>query len=212
MEELQIENWIESSQHHQKNGHKFQFFRDQLYLIFMTFFLLINTSPNFLMMTFWIKLCNSLTCILFSKIQTIEPHYSRPAKMVGSPPLFLNIKTTNHDDALDKKKLPSHWLCIWKVCQPFKRGRPSSRLSDTDAKRRCGYPSNEICFDKDALYTLSGRIGKVVASNAVGWKVESRLWLSCTDLYYARGAQGVLPTRVGVRPVNWIYHLWRHSL
>ena len=27
--------------------------------------------------------------------------------------------------------------------------------------------------------------------------VRSRLWLSCTDLYYARGAQGVLPMWVG---------------
>ena len=36
----------------------------------MTFFLLINTSPIFSMMIFWIKLCNSLTCILFSKTST----------------------------------------------------------------------------------------------------------------------------------------------
>ena len=28
-------------------------------------------------------------------------------------------------------------------------------------------------------------------------KIESLLWVSCIDLYYARGAQGVLPTRVG---------------
>ena len=68
--ELQIENWIESGQHHQKNGHKFLFFPDQLYLILMPFFLLINTSPNFLIMTFWIKLCNSPTFIFFSKIST----------------------------------------------------------------------------------------------------------------------------------------------
>ena len=45
--------------------------------------------------------------------------------------------------------------------------------------------------------TLSSRIGKVVASHAEGCKIESQLWLSCTDLYYARGAQGVLPIRVG---------------
>ena len=44
-------------------------FHHQLYLILMTFFLFINTSPNFLM-TFLIKLCNTLTCILFSKIST----------------------------------------------------------------------------------------------------------------------------------------------
>ena len=61
-----------------------------------------------------------------------------------------------------------------------------------------------------SIYILSGRIGKVVASHAEGCKgckIESRLWLSCTDLYYARGAQGVLPMRVGVRPVNSIYRL-----
>ena len=45
--------------------------------------------------------------------------------------------------------------------------------------------------------TLSGRICKVVASHAEGCKIESLLWLSCTDLYYARGAQGVLLMRVG---------------
>ena len=43
-------------------------------------------------------------------------------------------------------------------------------------------------------YTLSGRIGKVVASHAV---VARSILLRCTDLYYARGAQGVLPMRVG---------------
>ena len=39
-------------------------------------------------------------------------------------------------------------------------------------------------------YTLSGRIGKVVA-------VARSIPLRCTDLYYAWGAQGVLPMRVG---------------
>ena len=48
-----------------------------------------------------------------------------------------------------------------------------------------------------AHYTLSGRVGKVVASHAEGCKIQSRLGLSCTDLYYARGAQGVQPMRVG---------------
>ena len=43
---------------------------------------------------------------------------------------------------------------------------------------------------------MSGSIGKVVASHAVGCKIKSRLWLSCTDLNYARGAQRVLPKRV----------------
>ena len=41
-----------------------------------------------------------------------------------------------------------------------------------------------------------------------GCTFESR-WGS-TDVFYARGAQGVLTMRVGVRPVYWIYHLWRH--
>ena len=40
-------------------------------------------------------------------------------------------------------------------------------------------------------------LARVVASHADGCKVESRLWLSCTDLYYARGAQGIVPMRVG---------------
>ena len=43
-------------------------------------------------------------------------------------------------------------------------------------------------------HTLSGRIGKVVASHAA---VARSIPLGCTDLYYARGAQGVLPMRVG---------------
>ena len=43
-------------------------------------------------------------------------------------------------------------------------------------------------------YTLSGRIGKVVASHAA---VARSIPLRCTDLYYARGAQGVVPMRVG---------------
>ena len=44
---------------------------------------------------------------------------------------------------------------------------------------------------------LSGRIGKVVASRAERCKIKSRLRPNFTDLYYARGAQGVLPMRVG---------------
>ena len=62
---------------------------------------------------------------------------------------------------------------------------------------------NEFCDS----YTLSGRIGKVVALHDA---VARSIPLRCTDLYYARGAQGVLPMRVGVRPVNWIYPLWRY--
>ena len=42
--------------------------------------------------------------------------------------------------------------------------------------------------------TLSGRIGKVVASHAA---VARSIPLRCTDLYYARGAQGVLHAHEG---------------
>ena len=44
------------------------------------------------------------------------------------------------------------------------------------------------------VYTLSGRIGNVVASHAA---VARSSPAECADLYYARGAQGVLPMRVG---------------
>ena len=44
------------------------------------------------------------------------------------------------------------------------------------------------------VYTLSGRIGKVVASHAA---VARSIPLRCTDLYYSRGAQVVLPMRKG---------------
>ena len=50
------------------------------------------------------------------------------------------------------------------------------------------------CLTLSRVYTLSGRIGKVVASHAA---VTRSIPLRCTDLYYARGAQGVLPMRVG---------------
>ena len=43
-------------------------------------------------------------------------------------------------------------------------------------------------------YPDRGRIGKVVASHAA---VARSIPLRCTYLYYARGAQGVLPMRVG---------------
>ena len=62
------------------------------------------------------------------------------------------------------------------------------------------YYIQEVWYrDEGALSvdTLIGRIGKVVASHAEGCKIESRLWLSCTDLYYPRCAQGVLLMRVG---------------
>ena len=55
---------------------------------------------------------------------------------------------------------------------------------------------------------LSGRIGKVVASHAEGCKIDSRLWLSCTDLHIL--CRGYCPWGWGMRPVNWIYRLWRH--
>ena len=46
------------------------------------------------------------------------------------------------------------------------------------------------------VYTLSDRIGKVIAYHAEGCKVNSRLNWGCTDLFGAQGAQGVLLMRV----------------
>ena len=57
--------------------------------------------------------------------------------------------------------------------------------------------------------TLSGRIGKVVASHAE----VARSIPGCAEtapihtMQCARGAQEVLPMRVGRRPVNLIYRL-----
>ena len=64
---------------------------------------------------------------------------------------------------------------------------------------------NTVC----TFHTLNGRIGKVVATHAEGCKIESILWLSCTDLYYARGAQNVVPMRVGgvTRQLDLLYRL-----
>ena len=45
---------------------------------------------------------------------------------------------------------------------------------------------------RNPMTTLSGRIGKVLASHAEGCKIESRLWLSYSSCIL-RGAQGVLP-------------------
>ena len=47
----------------------------------------------------------------------------------------------------------------------------------------------------NCFYTLSGRIGKVVASHAA--VARSNPAEVCTDLCYESGAQGVLPMRVG---------------
>ena len=44
------------------------------------------------------------------------------------------------------------------------------------------------------VFTLSGRIGKMVASHA---EVARSSPAGCTDLYYARGAHTVLPMKVG---------------
>ena len=51
--------------------------------------------------------------------------------------------------------------------------------------------SSSVCF---ISILLSGRIGKVVGSHAA---VARSIPLRCIDLYYARGAHGVLPMRVG---------------
>ena len=59
-------------------------------------------------------------------------------------------------------------------------------------------------------YTMSGRIGKVVASHAEGCKI-SRSNPGCdraSPIYTVREAlRAYCPTGWGVRPVNWIYRL-----
>ena len=70
---------------------------------------------------------------------------------------------------------------------------------------QCSHPAAAItfisCWDGLLLqfflcvniHSLSGRIGKVVASHVA---VARSIPLRCTDLYYERGAQGVQPMRV----------------
>ena len=63
-----------------------------------------------------------------------------------------------------------------------------------------------ISYKMLSYYTISGRIGKVVASHADGCKVDSRLrmhrFILCT-----RRSGGTAHEGGGVRPVNWIYRL-----
>ena len=85
-------------------------------------------------------------------------------------------------------------------------GQPFHALVDYHLERG-GMPLHDVvglnckrgatCLCGQSAYTLSGHIGKVVALHAEGCKVESWLLLSCTDLCYASGAQGLLPMRVG---------------
>ena len=56
-------------------------------------------------------------------------------------------------------------------------------------------------------YTLSGCIGKVVASHAA---VALSSPVKCTDLYYAWGTQGILPMRVGGATSQLDHRLWCH--
>ena len=68
-----------------------------------------------------------------------------------------------------------------------------------------GCNSNGRTVDVLKREHLSGRIGKVVASQAA----VARSSFAEVALIYTmhEGARGVLPMRVGVRPVNWIYPL-----
>ena len=62
-------------------------------------------------------------------------------------------------------------------------------------------------------YTLSGRIHKVVASHAEGCKVaRSNTGCGCAAPIYTmhEALRGYCPWGSVVRPVNWIYRLWRH--
>ena len=75
---------------------------------------------------------------------------------------------------------------------------PSTAASFVTSSSRVSFLMKNVIFCCTVvfllLYTLSGRIGKVVVSQAA---VARSIPLRCTDLYYARGAQGALPKRVG---------------
>ena len=63
------------------------------------------------------------------------------------------------------------------------------------------------------LHSLSGRIGQVVASNADGCKVaRSNPGFGWAAPIYTKHEElkGYCPWGWGLRPVNWIYRLWRH--
>ena len=68
------------------------------------------------------------------------------------------------------------------------------------------------------LATLSGRTGSALVWHSEGRTIEADsvqqvLWFAAQPALQCaiHGAQGVLPwVGWGVRPVNWIYRLWRH--
>ena len=121
------------------------------------------------------------------------------------------------------KSLPI--LIVWWVCQSsssdeFANPHLSMSLPILICRWVCQSSSFILSAEKSLLifiayYTLSGRIGKVVATHAEGWRVDSRLRLHGSRLRLHRLHQfslfrGYCPRGRGVRPVNWIYRLWRH--
>ena len=65
-----------------------------------------------------------------------------------------------------------------------------------------------VIFIRLNFHTLSGRIGKVVAQHAA----VARSSPADVALIYTMhvALRGYCPWGWGVRPVNWIYRLWRH--
>ena len=71
---------------------------------------------------------------------------------------------------------------------------------------------------KNSCYTLSGRTGSALVWQSEGCtfvadSVQQVMWFAAQPALQCaiRGAQWVLPcVGWGVRPVNWIYRLWRH--
>ena len=107
------------------------------------------------------------------------------------PSVLLIMESRSYSD--DTLKTKVQWFLTFFYCWSFRHTSPYGRQI-----YQCKIHKNVFikCLGLNIL-TLSGRIGKVVVSHAEGCKIESRLWLRCTYLYYARGAQGVLPMRVG---------------
>ena len=102
------------------------------------------------------------------------------------------------------------WELFWGLCVEFMKTymrclvvtTPSSFISSSTIPLFVGLLPTLLCI----VYTLSGRIGKVVTSHAAAAR-----WIPAeVALIYNMHAplRGYCPWGWGVRPVNWIYRLW----
>ena len=96
--------------------------------------------------------------------------------------VFLSVPDTARDEGISANGQTQHqrtaniWLAVTSSNALFLR-----RIAESSHPR--------IIFN-------NGQGGYLSYWRLQGCKTESRMWLRCTDLYYARGVQGVLPMRV----------------